>query len=64
MVEGSTNRFSINATLVHETDKAWLVDDGKTKDWIPKQCGEAYKRADGTYDFFCDEWVLKKKGFI
>jgi hypothetical protein len=64
MVEGSTSRFSINCKLIHETEKAWLVTDGKTQDWIPKSCGEIYPCADKTWDLFAEEWLLKKKGFI
>lgn len=63
-MEGSTHRHSVNVKLEHETEKAWLCDDGTKKGWVPKSQGEIYRRADGTYDLFAEEWILKKVGFI
>jgi hypothetical protein len=65
MTEGATNRHSINCTIEHETEKAWLINDGGgRKVWVPKSQAEAYPRQDGTIDLFAEEWVLKKKGLI
>lgn len=64
MVEGATSRFSINCKLIRETEKAWLISDGKTKTWFPKSQGEIYPCADGTWDLFGEEWILKAKGLI
>jgi hypothetical protein len=64
MPEGSTDRHCINCELLRETEKAWLIDDGTKEVWVPKSQGEMYKRADGTYDFFGEEWLLKAKGLI
>jgi hypothetical protein len=51
--------------LIHETDKAWLITpDGDKEIWVPKSQGELYRREDGTYDYFGEEWLLKKKGLI
>lgn len=65
MTEGSSDRPCINCKLLRETEKAWLItDDGDREIWVPKSQGELYKRADGTYDFFAEEWLLKKKDLI
>lgn len=62
--EGSTNRHSISCELLRETAKAWHIDDGTREVWIPKSQGELYKKSDGTYDLFAEEWLLKEKGLI
>jgi len=65
VTEGNTNRHCINCMLIHETDKAWLITpDGDKEIWVPKSQGELYRREDGTYDYFGEEWLLKKKGLI
>jgi hypothetical protein len=64
MTEGSTNRHSINCKLIRSTDKAWFIDDGAQKVWIPKSQAELYDCADGTKDLFAEEWILKAKGLI
>lgn len=64
MTEGATHRHSINCKLEHETEKAWLVNDGTKQGWVPKSQGEIFRCADGTYDLFAEEWILKKLGFI
>jgi hypothetical protein len=65
MTEGKSDRFCINCRLVRETEKAWLIDpDGENKVWVPKSQGEVYKREDGTWDLFAEEWLLKAKGLI
>ena len=37
----------IDCELVHETAKAWLLDFGDKKDWIPKSVGELDVNEDG-----------------
>lgn len=64
MTEGSTNRPSINCKLLRETAAAWLIDDGTGEHWFPKSQGELYQQADGTYELFGEEWIMKKKGLI
>lgn len=64
MTEGSTHRHSISCKLITETAKAWLVNDGDKEVWIPKSQGEMYRCADGTYDLFAEEWILKAKGLV
>jgi len=64
MTEGKSDRPCINCKLLRETEKAWLIDDGSAEIWMPKSQGEMYKREDGTYDLFAEEWILKAKGLI
>jgi hypothetical protein len=54
----------VNVKLVHETPKAWLVDDGSGEEWFPKSVCELEPRQDGTWDLTAPEWLLKDKGFI
>jgi len=64
VTEGKSERHCINCKLLRETEKAWLIDDGSQETWMPKSQGEIYKRDDGTYDLFAEEWILKTKGLI
>lgn len=65
---GFSDRVCVNCQIRHETDKAWLIepidDDVEDDIWIPKSQGEVYKRDDGTWDLFAEEWLLKKKGLL
>jgi len=62
--EGSSDRPCINCVIKHETEKAWLIDDGSIEVWVPKSQGEVYPQSDGTVDLFAEEWLLKAKGLI
>lgn len=65
--------IDIAAELRHETDRAYLVFDGRTEikkgdttpskilTWIPKSKCE-YNEDDGT--FTMEEWLALEKGFI
>lgn len=64
MTEGATHRHSISCHLIRETEKAWLIDNGIKQVWMPKSQGEIYRCADGTYDLFAEEWILKNKELI
>jgi hypothetical protein len=64
MTEGKSSRPCINCKVKHETDRAWLIDDGAKQVWVPKSQGEMYPRADGTHDLFLEEWLAKEKGLI
>lgn len=59
-----TGRHSVNCKLIRETSKAWLLDDGTAEIWFPKSQGDLDPRADGTWDLFAEEWILKEKGLI
>jgi hypothetical protein len=47
MTHGKTNLIDLTVTLIHETEKAWLVNDGTRKTWVPKSWGELEKNPDG-----------------
>lgn len=64
MHQKSSGRVSINCKLVHESPKAWLIDDGSNKVWFPKSQGDLDARSDGTHDLFGEEWLMKEKGLI
>jgi hypothetical protein len=61
---GASSRVSVSCEVKRETDKAWLIYDGKIEVWYPKSQGEVYRRKDGTYDLFGEEWLMKEKGLI
>lgn len=50
--------FDFAAELKHETDKAFLVNDGDDDYWLPKQFTE--NNGDGT--FTIPEWLAIEKG--
>ena len=50
----------IAARVERESEKAWLVDDGDRKVWLPKSLVE--QNGDGT--FTLPEWLAKEKGLI
>jgi hypothetical protein len=47
MTYGKTKLIDLTVTLVHETEKAWLIDDGTKKTWVPKSWAELEKNPDG-----------------
>lgn len=49
--------------LVHETEKAYLVDDGTVQAWLPKSLTELEKNADGTYTCTIPRRTFEEKGF-
>lgn len=54
------NLFDFAAELKHETDKAFLVNDGEKDYWLPKRFTE--QNADGT--FTIPEWLAVEKGIV
>lgn len=50
--------FDFAADLKHETEKAFLVNDGAKDHWLPKQFTE--QNPDGT--FTIPEWLAIEKG--
>lgn len=55
----------ISVGLQHETEKAWLVDDGKVKVWIPKSQGEIILNANKkTWTLTIPEWLAMETGLI
>ena len=56
----SKELFDLAAELVHETEKAYYLDDGMNKAWVAKSLVE--RNDDGT--FTMPEWLAMEKGFI
>lgn len=56
----------VTVVVEHETDKAWLVNDGgKTKVWVPKSKGEIERNRDGrTWTLTMPQWLAEDKGFV
>lgn len=58
-MSGESDLVDITCTLRHQTDKAYLVDDGDKQVWVPKsQC----EYDDGVLTL--PEWLARDKGFI
>jgi hypothetical protein len=52
--------IDIACTVLHETDKAYLIDDGARKVWLPKS--QCEKNEDGTVTL--PMWLAKEKELI
>jgi hypothetical protein len=52
--------FDFAATLKHETDNAFLVNDGDRDYWLPKKLTE--NNNDGTWTL--PEWLAVEKGIV
>lgn len=57
---GKSDLIDIALIVKHETDKAWLVNDGDNDVWLPKS--QAESNEDGT--FTMPEWLALEKRFI
>lgn len=55
-----SNLVEISAEVLHETEKALLLSDGWTTEWVPKS--QVEDNLDGT--FTMPEWLAQEKGFI
>lgn len=53
-------KINIDAELIHETEMAFLIDDGNVREWVPKS--QVEDNGDGT--FSVPDWLAKDKGFI
>lgn len=58
-----SNLIDITVTLVHETEKAWLVNDGSKKVWIPKSLAELEQNGP-TWTLTLTERLAQEKGLI
>ena len=47
-------------TVEKMTEKAWLLTDGVTTEWVPKS--QAEDNEDGTFTLAM--WIAKEKGFV
>lgn len=54
------NIVEVTAELLQESKLAFRLDDGKTKDWVPKS--QVEDNCDGTFSM--PEWLARDKGFI
>lgn len=54
----------IPVQLIHETEKAWLVNDGTKEAWVPKSIAEMEQNRDGTWTLTAPQSILKQKGFL
>lgn len=52
--------FDIAAKILAETEKAFLLDDGTKREWVPKS--QVEEHGDGT--FTMPMWLAKDKGFV
>jgi hypothetical protein len=52
--------FDMACEIKAETNKAWLLYDGKKQEWIPKS--QAENNCDGT--FTMPLWLAVEKGFV
>jgi hypothetical protein len=60
-VTGRSNLCDVDGLfLLHETGKAYLVDNGKTKAWLPKSMVEF----DGRDTFTMPDWLAVEKGLV
>ena len=60
MTSGSSDLVDIACTIVHQTDRGILIDDGTRQAWLPKALTEV--NDDGTVTV--SEWLAKHKGLI
>jgi hypothetical protein len=54
----------IDCKLVHTTDRAYLLDDGKTKDWVPKSRVEVEAKLGRLVVATMPRALAEEKGFI
>lgn len=54
----------LEVELRHETDKAWLIYDGKIEQWIPKSQAELDLKSDVRGTLTLPEWLAKEKELI
>lgn len=68
MSRRDAEKIELAVTLVHESDRAVLVNDGDREAWLPKsQCeveGGEYPAPGEAFTLYVAEWVAKEKGLI
>ena len=57
---GDYDRVEIEASIIRETEKAWLLDDGSRQSWVPKSQYE--DNGDGT--FTLPQWLAERCEFV
>ena len=56
--------IEIDAKVICETEAAILIDDGDTREWIPKSQLEDWPEVEKTGTVLIAEWIAAEKGFI
>jgi hypothetical protein len=57
--------IEITAEVKHETDDAYLVNDGDVEDWIPaSQVKSMTLISEKIYEIEIPLWIARDKGFI
>jgi hypothetical protein len=61
-----SNLYDFRAILVHETEKAVLLEHGgEAPTWLPKSmCEIEYNEGGKTVTVTCDQGVAEEKGFV
>jgi hypothetical protein len=68
MIMPNSEKVTIEAELIVDTDNAWLLNDGDTDGWVPKSQGECLDSDEPeigrVYKFEIPEWLAIEKGFV
>ena len=61
-----TNDVEFCGTLVDDTPRGLLVNDGKEDIWLPRSQTRSMRPVDnnGNYIFIISRWIAKKKGIV
>jgi len=54
----------IKCRVIRETDKAWLVDDGRRREWLPKSQCEIEFVSERLSVATMRQWLARDKGLI
>jgi hypothetical protein len=55
----------VTVTIVHETERAYLVSDGKVKEWVAKDLVEMeLDPSKKTYTCTMPMWLAEQKGLV
>jgi hypothetical protein len=62
MARRKTGTIKVEALLVHETDRAWLLDINDEQVWVPKSVGQFELHDDAEVDgtLEVEEWFAEK----
>ena len=64
MVKKNHDIITLELHLKNETEKAYLVSDGKTTAWIPKSQCEMAEGLGVACEFQMPEWLAVEKGLV
>ncbi|MFA7504249.1 MAG: hypothetical protein WCZ28_06085 [Burkholderiaceae bacterium] len=60
----SAGQWEVSGVIVHETEKALLLDDGASKQWLPKSKVTIERLTEDHVTVFMPEWLAKEKGYV